>query len=401
MWIQIGVIFIFILLLIYKGTKKPNRFPPGPPRLPIIGSLPYINIRSNPSEPPSLMTGILQGRNNVIQTNRLPKKAAHTLYYRVTTYYKILYLTTNLLLIAVSKYGNVVGFYVGNEPQVAIADFSLIKDLMKRDDTASRPKMAPFQDIRPGGTIKGILDKENSEWLPGVVFSRDKTWADQRRFTLRVLRDFGFGKSSMEDTLLDEVEKLCDELNKSVGKAIDIRIKMNISILNALWSMLTSEKLPLNDPKLQNIVDRFNTFFSKSTNPTSALASMWPAPQMIRWSIFKPLLNVMGFDLDSVFTSMKGITELAEKQIKRHKDNLDEDNICDFIDAYLVEMKKNENNKQSSFYKDRGHYYLVNVLIDLFVAGMETTSSAITWSCLLLLHHPEIKRNVQKEIDAV
>ena len=60
MWIILVVIALLILLT-YKGTQKPKRFPPGPPRLPIIGSLPYIMSKSDPSEPPSLMTGIIQG----------------------------------------------------------------------------------------------------------------------------------------------------------------------------------------------------------------------------------------------------------------------------------------------------------------------------------------------------
>merc|ERR1712226_364870 len=32
---------------------------------------------------------------------------------------------------------------------------------------------------------------------------------------------------------------------------------------------------------------------------------------------------------------------------------------------------------------------------------METTSSTLTWTFLLLLHHPPIKRKVQEEIDMV
>ena len=61
MWIPVLIIAALLILLTYKGTKKPKCFPPGPPRLPVIGSLPYIITRSDPSEPPSLMTGILQG----------------------------------------------------------------------------------------------------------------------------------------------------------------------------------------------------------------------------------------------------------------------------------------------------------------------------------------------------
>ena len=140
----------------------------------------------------------------------------------------ILYLTySNLvtrlfLILAIEKYGKVVGFYIGSEPYVVVADFDLIKEVMKNDATASRPKLAPFQDLRPGGAVNGVLDKENSDWVPGIIFSRGKAWTDQRRFTLRVLRDFGFGKSSMEDTIVDEVDKLCELLTESIGKEIDI-----------------------------------------------------------------------------------------------------------------------------------------------------------------------------------
>ena len=32
--------------------------------------------------------------------------------------------------------------------------------------------------------------------LHGIVFNDGKAWSEQRRFTLRTLREFGFGKSS-------------------------------------------------------------------------------------------------------------------------------------------------------------------------------------------------------------
>ena len=51
-----------VLLLIFKSTRKPKKFPPGPPRLPIVGSLPYMAIRNRPSNPPSLLTGTLKGK---------------------------------------------------------------------------------------------------------------------------------------------------------------------------------------------------------------------------------------------------------------------------------------------------------------------------------------------------
>ena len=50
--------------------------------------------------------------------------------------------------------------------------------------------------------------------LAGLLQSSGSEWVEQRRFALRQLRDLGFGKSSMEDTILDEVDKLSGLLAK-------------------------------------------------------------------------------------------------------------------------------------------------------------------------------------------
>ena len=63
--------------------------------------------------------------------------------------------------------------------------------------------------------------------------------------------------------MIEEVNKLCSMLEKEVGqmeenefgeKLIDLSLKMNISIVNALWVLLVGEKLDLNDEKLARIV---------------------------------------------------------------------------------------------------------------------------------------------------
>jgi len=37
------------------------------------------------------------------------------------------------------------------------------------------------------------------------VFSTERPWLEQRRFVVKNLRDFGYGKGSMEDLIKDEV----------------------------------------------------------------------------------------------------------------------------------------------------------------------------------------------------
>ncbi len=69
----------------------------------------------------------------------------------------------------------------------------------------------------------------------GVIFSHGPYWKELRRFVLRNLRDFGFGKSSMENLFLEEIAKLNRKLGANVGQPIDLNGIMNVSIVNALW----------------------------------------------------------------------------------------------------------------------------------------------------------------------
>jgi hypothetical protein len=39
----------------------------------------------------------------------------------------------------------------------------------------------------------------------GLLFSVGREWTEQRRFALRRLRDFGLGKSSMEELIHEEI----------------------------------------------------------------------------------------------------------------------------------------------------------------------------------------------------
>jgi len=48
-----------------------------------------------------------------------------------------------------------------------------------------------------------------------------------------------------------------------------------------------------------------------------------------------------------------------------------------------------------------GYYALLNDLIDLFIAGMETTSSSLMWTFLFFLHHPDVQEKVHEELDEV
>ena len=67
----------------------------------------------------------------------------------------------------------------------------------------------------------------------------------------------------------------------------------------------------------------------------------------------------------------------------------------------MIKKSNETEDPKSSFYKERGIMFMVNDLIDLLIAGMETTSSLLMWTFLHMLHHPQVKSKVQKELEDV
>ena len=77
------------------------------------------------------------------------------------------------------------------------------------------------------------------------------------------------------------------------------------------------------------------------------------------------------------------------ESIKEHQATLDESAPRDFTDAMLIEINKTTD-PTSSFYGDFGIENLTNVLMDLFMAGSETTATTLTWAMLYMVRYPQV-----------
>ena len=58
--------------------------------------------------------------------------------------------------------------------------------------------------------------------MHGLLQSQGDEHKEQRRFALRHLKDFGFGKSSLDEIINDEVKDLVEEMRANAEKGLDI-----------------------------------------------------------------------------------------------------------------------------------------------------------------------------------
>merc|ERR1712226_1581116 len=88
-----------------------------------------------------------------------------------------------------------------------------------------------------------------------------------------------------------------------------------------------------------------------------------------------------------------------DNEYKQHLKTYDNQNMRDYIDCYISERLRAEEERdtKSSFYGEKGHWNFVSTMLDLFVAGAETTSTTLQWAVAYLAHNPDVQERAQKE----
>jgi len=81
-----------------------------------------------------------------------------------------------------------------------------------------------------------------------------------------ISRDFGFGKSSMEELINEEVLQFSAELDKHLNQPISVKNKFNISVINGLWTIIAGKRFELDDPELIDIVGKIDEMTAQSGN---------------------------------------------------------------------------------------------------------------------------------------
>ncbi len=283
----------------------------------------------------------------------------------------------------VAKYGPIVGLQMGEKLTVVLATFDLIQEACGREEFLGRPGSTGPQEVRGTSGRDGVA---------GVLSSSGQTWVEQRRFALRKLRDFGMGKTSMEELVAEEVENVCHALQAESGKFIELRGRFNIAVVNALWKVLTNSKLDHDDPELKLLVGDLDRIVYEFAQPLFIVASGKKNPMLFR-ILEKVNITKFGKSIRKAFNHIS-------KTISYHEQTYQEDTPRDFLDEYIKKVKDDEKNKvPSSFVGDVGKRNMLNIMFDLLLAGTDTTSTLLTWAFLFMLKNPQCLRKVQEELD--
>lgn len=189
---------------------------------------------------------------------------------------------------------------------------------------------------------------------------------EQRRFTLRHLRDLGFGRTSSENLIHEEIHELIEEIKISASSnpdsVVDFKALFNPTLINTLWAFIAGKRYKHDDEEPNRLLHMVDLFVASGNNVRSNLPI--PAVLLRNFPILKKIIGLRTDMFVPEFHSSKSVRFLVfhmglfkikplsiQAAIDEHEENPSEDDPRDFIDVYLSETKKQEKvNPVSTFH---------------------------------------------------
>ncbi|KAK0426822.1 hypothetical protein QR680_009918 [Steinernema hermaphroditum] len=344
------LIVVVLLFLFFLFEKQKRRLPPGPPPIPLLGNLPHCFIAK------------LRGKSNVDLTIEWKK-----------------------------KYGNVYTIWLGPLPAVLICDYQTTIDAFVKngDAHAGRHDSFAMRKIRGGNH--------------GLIFSDGPGWMEQKRFTLYTLRNFGVGRNLMQHIILDEIAFRFDLLDKEISHSESKAAVINPAPFFELLIGSVINRLVAGYRYDESNMDEF----LKMKRSFNAVLDIFTPVDFILFSERTYQLPVFKQRWAKAVKPNEEIRSVLVRQVQERKADiaagrriLDVHNGGDdYIDAYLIEADKRKQNGDDpgSFTDDN----LLANLLDLWIAGTDTTISVMLWGFTFLLHNPEVAEKIRKEVFSI
>ncbi|XP_072245748.1 cytochrome P450 2J2-like [Leuresthes tenuis] len=270
-------------------------------------------------------------------------------------------------------YGNVFSLQYGQKWTVVLNGFETLKEALvtKGDSMVDRPDL-PL-DVGRGGKL-------------GVIMSNGNFWKQQRRFAISTFRYFGFGKKSLESVILNEFIHCAEEFRGYKGKPFSPHLIVNNAVANIICQLVFGHCFEYGDEKFKKLMLLFGKALQIEASVWAQLFNSFP------W-----LMRFVPGPHHTVKQIWKDVQNFIREELNDHKKSWDPSEQRDYIDCYLKEIQMSKEQDDNTFDEEN----LIICVMDLFVAGSETTSTTLRWAFLYMSKYPEIQEKVQAEVDRV
>ncbi|XP_077105205.1 cytochrome P450 2J4-like isoform X1 [Ranitomeya variabilis] len=260
-------------------------------------------------------------------------------------------------------YGNMYTVWIGETPLIVLHGYKAVKNAIvsHSEELSGRPVTSFMADVTH---------------RKGIVGSNGHRWRQQRRFGLMTLRNLGLGKRGLESRIQKEAQSLVEILAAQNGKPMDVSNFIIHSVANVICAVVFGHRFPIDDPSFQKLV-------SINQQMIEGFASKFG----ILYDAFPWLMKCLPGSHQEMFKNRDYIYNFVRNEIRIHQQNESPEEPNDLIHHYLAQIAKTSGDPNSTF--DISN--LLQVSMEFFTAGTETTATTLQWAIMLMLAYPDIQ----------
>ncbi|XP_072165344.1 steroid 17-alpha-hydroxylase/17,20 lyase-like [Diadema setosum] len=273
------------------------------------------------------------------------------------------------------KYGDVFGFKAGERWMVVLNRKDAIKEAILKQgaEFANRPWFYSVEIF--------------SEGFKDIVFGfYSDTWKLHRKLAHTALRQFATGKrlDGLLHSVFPKFERALEENN---GRPVDPKLMITLLLYNMLSTMCFGKVYEFKDPRLE----KWREVIERATDQIGyGLAADFFA--------FARYVPTAGPRL--LRESSEEILSIIRPEVENHKKTFNPDKVNDLIDLLLAAKKEAEDENSPDVDK-LTDTHLVHTVLDMFSAGINTSTETLYWAMAIMAEHPDIQTKVRQEIDDV
>nr|XP_048293893.1 steroid 21-hydroxylase isoform X4 [Myodes glareolus] len=239
-------------------------------------------------------------------------------------------------------------------------------------------KLGPVYRIRIGLQGEPIC----SLYLDLSLGDYSLTWKAHKKLSRSALM-LGV-RDSMEPLVEELAQEFCERMRAQAGAPVAIQKEFSLLTCSVICYLTFGDKV------------KDDTLVHTVHSCVQDLLQAWS-----HWSV--QILEIIPFlrflpnpGLWKLKRFQENRDDIVREQLKLHKDSQVSGQWKDMID-YMLQGVEQQREGTDAGQLHEGHVHMS--VVDLFIGGTETTATTLSWTVAFLLHHPEIQKRLQEELD--
>ena len=284
-------------------------------------------------------------------------------------------------------YGKLISFRIGGTTVIWINDLDTIKEAFITKGDVLSDRVPP--DNPTFMSVGGELAKYSGLGIGETNYGQE--YKERKHLTLQCMKEFGGLGLSLEELVSAEAQILVAALRLEVeirGKETDIHQRIiHLAVSNVICSVAFGNRYEYDDPSFLAAVNGIRFLFSGQRGRVIS---------RIPFAKYYPSVRRL---LEREVSEISAFMNFVDEQIRLREKSYDPaEEPASFVDLYLQKCADiSEENETETI----GVSNVKKIIMDLFSAGTDTTSTALLWFLLLMIRYPEVQCKCREEIEGL